>query len=53
MVATPDRASFGNMVRDGVAGVWSNRAYEEFRAALNDGPAPEVCQGCALYHGTF
>lgn len=53
MVATPDRASFGNMAREGVAKVWSGSAYEDFRARLDSDNPPEICKGCAVYNGTF
>jgi MoaA/NifB/PqqE/SkfB family radical SAM enzyme len=53
MVSTPDRISLGNMARDGAAAVWGGAAYEQFRARLAEGPPPEICRSCALYHGTF
>jgi radical SAM protein with 4Fe4S-binding SPASM domain len=53
MVSTPDRISLGNMARDGATTVWNAAAYEEFRRRLANGPPPEVCSSCALYHGTF
>jgi radical SAM protein with 4Fe4S-binding SPASM domain len=53
MVATPDRINFGNMARDGVADVWSNDAYDEFRRRLDSGDPPEICRTCAVYNGTF
>jgi radical SAM protein with 4Fe4S-binding SPASM domain len=53
MVATPDRVNFGNMARDGVARIWDNAAYRRFREQLASDDPPEVCRGCALYHGTF
>jgi MoaA/NifB/PqqE/SkfB family radical SAM enzyme len=53
MVSTPDRISLGNMAREGVAAVWQGKAYETFRRDLADGPPPEVCRSCSLYHGTF
>lgn len=53
MVATPDRISFGNMAKEGVAEVWNNDAYAGFRAALSSDTPPEVCSSCALYRGTF
>jgi radical SAM protein with 4Fe4S-binding SPASM domain len=53
MVATPDRVSFGNMARDGVAPIWNNGAYQAFRARLDSDDAPEICKGCAVYNGTF
>ena len=53
MVATPDRASFGNMAREGVAAVWNNAGYSAFRAALSSARPPEICSSCAVYRGTF
>jgi radical SAM protein with 4Fe4S-binding SPASM domain len=53
MVATPDRASFGNMAEEGVAAVWGNDAYRSFRDALESAEPPDVCRGCAVYRGTF
>lgn len=53
MVSTPDRVTLGNMVRDGAAPVWGGEAYEDFRRRLAQGPPPEVCRSCSLYHGTF
>jgi radical SAM protein with 4Fe4S-binding SPASM domain len=53
MVATPDRINFGNMARDGVADVWSNEAYDEFRRRLDSDDPPEICRTCAVYNGTF
>jgi MoaA/NifB/PqqE/SkfB family radical SAM enzyme len=53
MVATPDRACLGDMLRDGVEAVWNGTAYRDFRAGLlRDVPA-EICRSCAFYHGTF
>lgn len=53
MVATPDRANFGNMAREGVAGVWNNGAYNAFRDKLASGNPPDICKGCAVYQGRF
>jgi MoaA/NifB/PqqE/SkfB family radical SAM enzyme len=53
IVATPDRINFGNMVRDGVAAVWTNDAYNKFRDGLVADQPPEVCRSCAVYRGTF
>jgi len=53
MVATPDRASFGSMSRDGVVPVWNGRAATEFRARLESADPPEICRGCAVYQGRF
>jgi MoaA/NifB/PqqE/SkfB family radical SAM enzyme len=53
MVATPDRARLGDMLRDGVEAVWNGAAYRRFRSGLlQDAPA-EICRSCALYQGTF
>ena len=53
MVATPDRINFGSMAKQGVAEVWSNEAYSEFRRRLESDDPPEICRSCAVYHGTF
>jgi radical SAM protein with 4Fe4S-binding SPASM domain len=53
MVATPDRINFGDMAREGVAAVWNNAAYREFRERLSSPTPPEVCRSCAVYSGTF
>lgn len=53
MIATPDRMSFGNMAREGVASVWNNAAYRAFREKLDSRDPPEICKGCAVYNGTF
>lgn len=53
MVATPDRANFGNMAERGVREVWSNDAYSRFREGLESGDPPEICRGCAVYRGAF
>jgi radical SAM protein with 4Fe4S-binding SPASM domain len=53
MVATPDRANFGSMTREGVEEVWNGAAYREFRARLESDYPPEVCRGCAVYQGKF
>ena len=53
MVATPDRASFGNMAATGAAAVWNGAAYHDFRDRLSSEDPPEVCRSCSVYHGTF
>jgi radical SAM protein with 4Fe4S-binding SPASM domain len=53
MVATPDRASFGNMAKEGVVRVWNNEAYNQFRSRLASDDPPDICKGCAVYHGHF
>ena len=53
MVATPDRANFGNMFAEGAPRVWGNAAYRTFRAQLDSDEPPEICRSCAIYNGTF
>ncbi len=53
MVATPDRANFGNMAERGVSLVWNGEAYQQFRTQLASEHPPEICQSCSLYWGTF
>ena len=53
MIATPDRLNFGNVVKEGVAAVWNNDAYNAFRARLAADEPPEICRGCAVYNGAF
>jgi radical SAM protein with 4Fe4S-binding SPASM domain len=53
MVMGNDRAAFGNAFEDGFATVWSGERARGFRAALLSDDPPDVCKGCALYHGVF
>ncbi len=58
MVATADRASFGNVFDDGddghgLAARWQGEPAQAFRRALADNDPPAVCRSCALFHGTF
>ena len=53
MIATPDRASLGNVVRDGVDAVWNGTAYEDFRARLGSADPPEICKSCSVYAHVF
>lgn len=64
MVATADRASFGNVFDGesaerreahpgGLLRRWEGNEAQAFRAALASDSPPEVCRGCALYRGTF
>jgi radical SAM protein with 4Fe4S-binding SPASM domain len=53
MVATPDRASLGNVVREGVDAVWNGAAYEDFRARLGSADPPEICKSCSVYAHVF
>lgn len=53
MVSTPDRIHFGDMASEGVAAIWNNDAYTEFRERLSSASPPDVCRSCAVYSGTF
>jgi MoaA/NifB/PqqE/SkfB family radical SAM enzyme len=53
MVATPDRAALGDVVRDGVAAVWNGEAYEIFRRQLDSDQPPEICTSCSVYSHVF
>lgn len=56
MVATADRASFGNVFdprSPGLAARWHGDDANAFRSALASDSPPDVCRGCALYRGTF
>jgi radical SAM protein with 4Fe4S-binding SPASM domain len=53
MVATPDRANFGNVIEEGVEVIWSGEAFESFRSKLASDDPPEICRSCAVYQGIF
>lgn len=53
MVATADRASFGNVFPQGLLHRWQGDAAHGFRSELASEAPPAVCQSCSLYHGTF
>lgn len=54
MVASADRASFGNVFEPGgLSGRWHGEVARDFRQALAADQPPSVCRSCALYHGTF
>lgn len=53
MVATPDRASLGNVVLDGVETVWNGPAYADFRERLGSDDPPEICTSCSVYAHVF
>jgi radical SAM protein with 4Fe4S-binding SPASM domain len=53
MVSTPDRINFGSMASEGVAAVWNNEAYAQFRARLSSDSPPDICRSCAVYRHTF
>jgi hypothetical protein len=53
MVATPDRASLGNVVREGTLALWNGPAYEDFRRRLDSDDPPEICRSCSVYRHVF
>ena len=53
MVATPDRANFGNVVEGGVKGTWNDPSFDEFRTRLESDNPPEICRSCSVYLRTF
>lgn len=53
MVGTPDRATLGNALHDGMAAVWHGPAAQQWRAGLLGGAPGALCAGCALYRGAF
>ena len=53
MVATPDRANMGSMTKEGAVQVWNGPAYRNFRERLESAQPPDICKGCAVYHGRF
>lgn len=53
MVATPDRANFGNMFEGGPDLVWNGADFQQFRDRLASDDPPEICRSCAVYQGTF
>lgn len=53
MISTPDRGNMGNMIEEGVAEVWNNKRYQQFRQALSSERPPAVCESCSIYKGIF
>jgi radical SAM protein with 4Fe4S-binding SPASM domain len=53
MVMGDDRVSLGRLSERSFPEIWAGPAYQEFRRRLRDGDPPEVCRGCAMYHGVF
>lgn len=53
MVATPDRANFGNMLESGAEAVWHGDAYNAFREKLSSDEPPDICKSCSVYRGIF
>jgi MoaA/NifB/PqqE/SkfB family radical SAM enzyme len=53
MIATPDRANFGNVGEAGAAAIWNGRSYETFREELESESPPDICRSCSVYRGIF
>jgi radical SAM protein with 4Fe4S-binding SPASM domain len=53
MIATPDRAHFGNVHERGVEDVWHGGEAAEFRRRLDSPDPPDPCRSCAVYKGVF
>lgn len=53
MVATPDRANFGNVADGGVLQTWNAPSFGQFRAQLESDEPPEICRSCSVYLRTF
>jgi len=53
MVATPDRANFGNVADGGVLKIWNAPSFNKFRAQLESDTPPEICKSCSVYLRTF
>jgi radical SAM protein with 4Fe4S-binding SPASM domain len=53
MVMGDDRVSLGSLAEQSFTEIWNGPAYQEFRRALHGARPPDVCEGCALYRGTF
>jgi radical SAM protein with 4Fe4S-binding SPASM domain len=53
MVMGDDRVALGRLDEQSFSEIWTGPAYREFRRRLAGDDPPEVCRGCALYHGTF
>jgi radical SAM protein with 4Fe4S-binding SPASM domain len=53
MVMGDDRVCLGDLNQATFSEIWASPAYREFRRRMRSDDPPEVCRGCALYHGTF
>jgi radical SAM protein with 4Fe4S-binding SPASM domain len=53
MVMGDDRVALGRLSEQSFPEIWAGPAYREFRRRLAGDEPPDVCRGCALYHGTF
>ncbi|HEX2055218.1 MAG TPA: radical SAM protein [Nitrospiraceae bacterium] len=53
MIATPDRAHFGNVFDRSVPDVWNSAEADAFRRRLDSDDPPDLCAACAVYKGVF
>jgi radical SAM protein with 4Fe4S-binding SPASM domain len=53
MVMGSDRATLGDLRSQAFPDIWHGPAYEAFRTDLLSDEPPDVCAGCAVYHGRF
>ena len=53
IIATPDRAHFGNIYERGVNDVWHGAEAEDFRRRLDSTDPPDPCRSCSVYKGVF
>ena len=53
MIATPDRAHFGNAFEQNLTEVWNSKEADSFRRRLESDNPPELCASCSVYKGVF
>lgn len=53
IIATPDRAHFGNVFHHPVHEVWHGMEAADFRRRLDSPDPPDLCRSCAVYKGVF
>ena len=53
MVMGTDRIALGNVDATPLVELWEGEDFRRFRSGLLNGRPNPVCQGCALYRGTF
>ena len=53
MIATPDRAHFGNAFDRSLSDVWNSPEADSFRRRLESDNPPDLCAACSVYKGVF
>lgn len=53
IIATPDRAHFGNVFERAVKDMWHGRKAMDFRQRLDSTDPPDPCRSCSVYKGVF